>query len=287
MKLQKADTLQEIEELWQWLQKEIDSILEAIPKSYTHQYLLYYFTMKASGQEIIRETNIEVEKEAQITNETKLYTYGTDLEKFKESQEKGLELIYKLANETEKDGWVHKIEKEGGMVSSKSVNWTPITYFRGNTVVNASAKQILQLVLHKPNWYEWDPFLKEVQIIEELDEKNRYVYLLYKGMFPVLPRDIVYLQTWGEKDGSFVVYAKSTEHPKQPLKPLNECVRANVLGAGFAIKPIGPTVSLITYIPHCDLGGNIPAALSNIASVEQPLIVNAIRKSAEKQDKSN
>ncbi len=66
-----------------------------------------------------------------------------------------------------------------------------------------------------------------------------------------------------------------------PEKP--GVTRAKLLSGGWVLVPKG-RVTLVSYFVQVDLRGSIPATVTNVISVKQPLCIHYVRKAMEEED---
>lgn len=102
------------------------------------------------------------------------------------------------------------------------------------------------------NW-SWDPLWNSSKLLEQLDNHTMVLHLKYIAEVCMLKRarDFVCISHWHQqKDGSYVLVARSVEYPDCP--PTTECVRGQILTLGYLITPHpkNPNHSQVSYISH-------------------------------------
>ena len=100
-------------------------------------------------------------------------------------------------------------------------------------------------------------FERDQQFPEDHFEISRCVY---KGPWPITPRDFIILQTWFEKDGTFYYVHESINYHQKWNTPQKSYVRG-YKQIGLQFKPAEDGTYTITRITVTDPRGSVPNAL--------------------------
>mmetsp|Transcript_26540 Transcript_26540/g.44346 ORF Transcript_26540/g.44346 Transcript_26540/m.44346 type:complete len:227 (-) Transcript_26540:1139-1819(-) len=170
------------------------------------------------------------------------------------------------------------MNKKGVNISRRFFADSSVSCVKGEGVVLAPTDKVFNLIWDMSQWKSFDPNLEDAQVLETYSDNARLVYTLYKGHFPVSPRDMLTVQYMKQLgSGSYVVFCKSVNSERMPEEP--GIIRADVLRTGFIIEPSakdGGYSSSVTFISHVDLRGWIPSIFCHLVSRWQALIVNKV-----------
>lgn len=108
-------------------------------------------------------------------------------------------------------------------------------------------------------------FLSMTQI-EAINEKTKVELNCFEGVLLVSGRDICFVQTTFEWEGSHFIVARSVVHPKAPEG--KKFVRAKLIVGGWVITPIQASRCKCVYITCCDPSGDIGKRVRDYAAKE-------------------
>jgi len=174
------------------------------------------------------------------------------------------------------DGWELSKEESGVKLYTKMDQETGIKSIRGEGIVNAPAKKIMETALNVSEHTQWDNTMEEGKLVES---KNDYhvIYNVLKRIGFLTKRDVLTVfSSFHEKDGTIYAVGTSIDNLKQQENPM--FVRANVRMAGWVLKPLeeDPNSTHVTYILNCDPKGMIPKSLINWFSEQQGMNVRKL-----------
>jgi len=173
--------------------------------------------------------------------------------------------------------WSHQLEKLGVNVFQKAIDDSGLEAVKGTGTINASPKQVRDVVWSIDTRPKWDTFFDTGKVVRVF-EQDKAVLLHYKtkSSTMVWPRDFCSVTAQRENaDGSFTVVIKSVLD--ESVSEIDGNVRARCIIAGFHIEPEGSQTK-ITYIFQVDGGGWVPTAVVNLANKYQPLGIIGLRK---------
>jgi len=146
--------------------------------------------------------------------------------------------------------------------------------------------EVLGAVLENiPNYVNWIELLVESKIIKKNDEDHMIIYHRYDAMWPLDDRDcIAKVEVKRDyKTGKFTINLDSINEPLVSLK--KNTVRIPVYSAKIIIEYIDREHTKETYIGKVDLGGVIPAWLSNLLNQEIPFqMLGGLSKESQKKE---
>jgi len=181
------------------------------------------------------------------------------------------------------DGWQLSKEESGVRLYSKIDQETGLKTVRGEGIINAPAKKIMEAALNISENTLWDDTMEQGKLVET---KNNYhvIYNILKRIGFLTKRDVLTVfSSYHEKDGTIYAVGTSVENIKQQENPMY--VRANVNIAGWVLKPLeyDPNSTHVTYILSCDPKGMILKSLINWFAEQQGMNVRKLGNFVEKK----
>jgi hypothetical protein len=190
-----------------------------------------------------------------------------------------------LAQDSKESKWV-LVQKNaaGTSVYKKADDSGKRFIFKSVTEMAFDQGTILGYLWNLENKKKYDDVFAGFKIIADLDGNTQINYQTSIGMFPVQPRDFVYLAHWSVNPQSNVWVMSARTITCVKLAPLTkDCVRAEVKTGGFIIEPTEkPNVSRLTFLADADLKGSIPAFITDKLFANQPLMIDNIHKNMSK-----
>jgi hypothetical protein len=183
------------------------------------------------------------------------------------------------ARATDDSEWEHLSTDEGITVWTLEKPGEEFPGFRGQTIINASLKKVVDVMMDSSKHTEWMYQCKESSVIKELTPTHAIIYTRVKAPWPVWDRDVV-LDTVIKYNADEtavtmkfvnVAAAKSEKYRKTP----NKVIRMPSLEGFYKLREISPGKTKILYQAESDIGGSIPTWLVNIASKDLPHITLA------------
>eukprot|EP01090_Pellita_catalonica_P009316 TRINITY_DN20384_c0_g1_i1.p1 TRINITY_DN20384_c0_g1~~TRINITY_DN20384_c0_g1_i1.p1 ORF type:complete len:222 (+),score=37.95 TRINITY_DN20384_c0_g1_i1:33-698(+) len=169
--------------------------------------------------------------------------------------------------------WTFVKEEQKTKIYSKLVDGQTVPYIRGDADIEVSAFEFVNLLRDVKRRFEWDPLLDDTKVIRRPNSRGNYLYIKFKGKWPVYPRDLVLFATSQIADKEITVIAYSVEDDSTP--PISANVRADCPISAWRIteKDKGCHVK---YIAQVDLKGYVPTWVANLVGVDGPLNIRRI-----------
>lgn len=161
-----------------------------------------------------------------------------------------------------KDNWVGMRQKSETLFTLK-----------GECLIDSDPQPIIEFIREPTNKVKFD---KDIEFSEEVllvDDNLKIVYHKIKTPPVLTSRDVLFVQGIREIEGNYYIASKSIEFAGKP--PINGIIRANIIIAGYIVKPIEPGKSTLSYIMNVDPLGSIPKVVINL--VQKSQIENVLR----------
>ncbi|HEX5661502.1 MAG TPA: START domain-containing protein [Polyangiales bacterium] len=142
--------------------------------------------------------------------------------------------------------------------------------FRGQTVINASAKGVLDRMLNWREHTKWMYRCAESTLLEMIDGESAYLYNRTSAPWPVWDRDVVvkslveHTPSYSEVKVSFA----NVDYAKKP--PKDDVVRMPKLVGFYKMWQLEPNKTKVLYQVEADIGGSIPKWLAKRAARDLP-----------------
>ena len=132
--------------------------------------------------------------------------------------------------------------------------------------------------------YRKDPDMKEIDVLERLNEQTSVQYLEYKAVWPVSGRDFTNITHWRRlRNGCFIFAGFTFEYEKRP--PISGLVRAETIIGGWHLEPLENGMKTkLTYIVELDFKGSIPSFVVSQVTKKQPMQIDIIRTFLEEEE---
>ncbi|KAL4439166.1 hypothetical protein ABPG74_008941 [Tetrahymena malaccensis] len=164
--------------------------------------------------------------------------------------------------------WKIYQEKEGVKLYTREIEGQSIKMLRIETSFNASVKETCQLLFDDLEELKRskEP-VKTAEVIEEMNEKGRIVFITTKPKYFVSSREVLlYMnqEAIGQEEGVVQVQVGLDSHPN--VQPNKNAVRTTTLLAGHFIQPnqADPSKTYVIFIIHNILNGSIPEFVQNM-----------------------
>lgn len=179
--------------------------------------------------------------------------------------------------------WNLQVSKPNMQVFTAAMKHTCWNAIKAITVIKASLKNLLNLLLSDARMGEYDEMFDRHEPIHVSSCAN-IRRVMYKGVWPTTPRDFIICTTHEvQADGSVLICTISAPDSLSPIS--KDYVRGNVQISGYhiqpystqhavsmdGIRPIGPGECKVTLVAHTELGGSLPASIINCLSTNAPV----------------
>jgi hypothetical protein len=167
-------------------------------------------------------------------------------------------------------GWEVVSRKNGIIVSSKHVPDSKIKALRVNCTLNASASQIVALLLDVDAAHQWVSHTKSASLVRSVSPSEIYYYTEISMPWPLENRDFVARVRVTQNTHTKVVTVDAPAIPGWVDKK-SGIVRINRSVGHWILTPVGPNLTRVDYQLQVDPGGTIPAWLVNALSAQGPM----------------
>ena len=208
-------------------------------------------------------------------------------DEYKEMQKKAFAKLTEYLQPDSPHKW-HSLGETQGVkkwrLESKDSN---VFTMRGQTVINVSAKTIVQAIADLDSRKQWDELfdsrtLKEM--VHDGGEGNRLFVCHMKFKSPsamVWPRDFAALTGSEFSEGKAMFFSQSVQHPDIP-EDTAHYVRGQLNCSGYVVHEIEENKCLIDYIVQLDPKGWIPTVVVQSVSAQQPMTLKKLADYCEK-----
>jgi START domain len=179
-------------------------------------------------------------------------------------------LALKLIPASAQCGWKLKTEKEGIKIFTSAVPDSKVKAIKVEAYFNATASQMVALVMDVKNSTDWVYHLKSAILIKQVSPSELYYYSEVNLPWPAAHRDFVaHLIVTQNPDTKVVTIDGPAVAGFVPLK--KSIVRVNDSNGRWIITPSGNGQIKVVYTIHVDPGGSLPSWLVNMFATEGPL----------------
>lgn len=205
-------------------------------------------------------------------------------EKYLSLTEQTCQLLVKVANATEQDGWqvIGTTKDVFIMKKPPPKGAPPYNCVKGTGMVRAPPEFVLRFLKNPTNTQQLDDLLKESKIFHEVSSAIHIVQLLYKAVWPTSPREFSVMSVSGQVDEhTWVQAGLSVQDPRIP--EAKGYVRGDLVVGGYVIRSISgkPELSEVTYAVQADMKGSLPSFAVNKITESQPQCVSRLRNLVE------
>jgi hypothetical protein len=179
-------------------------------------------------------------------------------------------LLLKITIVSAQAGWKFKTEKDGIKVYTSTVSTSKFKAIKVECELNATASQMIKVLLDVSNGPEWLDHTKLCTLIKQVSPSELYYYSEVNIPWPIQHRDFVAHLTVRQNPDNKVV---TVDGPAvSGLVPIKEgIVRVRSSKSLWIITPIAKGVVKVLYTLQVDPGGYVPAWLVNLLAGEGPL----------------
>lgn len=179
-------------------------------------------------------------------------------------------LVLKLIPASAQSDWKLKIEKEGIKIYTSTVPDSKVRAIKVEADFNATASQMVALVMNIKNSTDWVYHLKSGILIKQVSPSELYYYSEVNLPWPTANRDfVVHLKVNQNQDTKVV----TIDGPAVPgFVPVQKgIVRVSDSNGRWIITPSGNDQIKVVYTIHVNPGGSLPSWLVNMFATEGPL----------------
>lgn len=155
----------------------------------------------------------------------------------------------------EEPPWQLETEDQDIRIYSRPVAGSPFLAVKAVTRITAPLQSVIDEMGDGEGCAKWRSMCKSSRILEQVSERERYVYVVLDLPWPLSDRDMV-VHSRASVDEAAQTVSVTFETVSDRLPP-QDLVRAES-SASYTIKAIEQQVVEFTYIMHTDLGGKVP-----------------------------
>jgi hypothetical protein len=178
--------------------------------------------------------------------------------------------VLKMSAASAQSGWKLSNEKEGIKIYTSVMPDSKIKAIKVECELNATAPQLVALLMDVNNAPEWVYHTKSCVLIKQVSPSELYYYSEVNLPWPAANRDFVAHLTVTQNPDTKVV---TIDGPAVPgFVPIKKgVVRIDHSNGKWIIIPSGTDQVKVEYTIHVDPGGALPSWLVNMFATEGPL----------------
>ncbi len=178
--------------------------------------------------------------------------------------------VLKLCPANAQGNWELKTDKDGIKVYVSQVTESKIKAIKVECDVNATASQLVALIMDVNTATGWVYHLKSCSLLKQVSPSGLYYYAEVNLPWPAENRDFVgHLTVTQNPDTKVVTIDGPSEQGMVPIK--TGIVRITNSFGKWVITPTGTNKINVQYTILVDPGGSIPSWLVNMFAIQGPL----------------
>lgn len=166
--------------------------------------------------------------------------------------------------------WEFVKEKDGIRVYLADEPGQAVKAYRGETILKATADEILDLLIDINNYKIWDESIYELELIEKQDENSFKYYMAYNVPWPFEDRDIC-VEVTVINDPAKSEYKVSSKSVPELIPGKEGRVRITDYWQHWSVVPLEEGKARVISEGFADPAGNTPAWLNNMVITDSPL----------------
>jgi uncharacterized membrane protein len=196
-------------------------------------------------------------------------------------------LLFAFNYASAQNDWKLNTVKDGIKVYTGSVADSKIKAIKVECEINASASQLVAVIMDINTAPEWVYHVKSAKMVKQVSPTDIYYYSEVNLPWPAANRDFVAHLTVSQNPDTRVV---TIDGPAVPgfVPAKKGIVRIDNSVGKWVITPTGPNKVYVEYSIHVDPGGSLPSWLVNMFATEAPLqIFKSLRLQLQKSSYKN
>lgn len=165
------------------------------------------------------------------------------------------------------NNWEKAKEEQGVIVYTRTVDNSPLKEFRAQTVINAPANKILDVLTNFSAYPKWVFNYEGTQQIKKISENEYIYYTIISAPWPVTNRDLV-VRFVSQKTA--YGYKITVTADNTVMNPKPDMVRMQAFRGSWELHQKGNVTEVISQV-HGDPSGMIPSWLANTIMVDGPI----------------
>jgi hypothetical protein len=168
-------------------------------------------------------------------------------------------------------GWQQDANEKGVVVTTKLDAGRSLPIFRGVSVIDAGAYDILAVLDDIGKFPEWSGNCAEAHVVKQISAFERIGYNRVHAPWPVSDRDAA-IHSWVEGSASKgEIWARFQSVDTPGAGPVDGVVRMPRLVGFYQLQVIDPGHTRVTYQVDADPGGILPDWLIKLTSSKLPI----------------
>lgn len=172
-----------------------------------------------------------------------------------------------LCGQLNANNWEKAKEDQGVVVYTRSVDNSQMKEFRAQTLINAPAHKILDVLINFAAYPQWVYNYQGTQQIKKISESEYIYYTVISAPWPVTNRDLVVRLVQQKTDYGYKITISADN---TIMKPKPDLVRMVTFKGTWELHQKGNSTEVISQI-HGDPSGMIPSWLANSIMVDGPI----------------
>jgi hypothetical protein len=193
-------------------------------------------------------------------------------------------LISCFAFAKEDERWEFVDSDEGVRTWKLEVPGRDLPGFRGQTMIDATPAQILQVMLDRESHTQWMYHCAESLLLKKIDEQQAILYNRTAAPWPVWDRDVIVLSKITKSDDGKKIDVTFQRIDSDLKKLPDRVVRMPKLSGYYKLRAKDDGKTEVTYQIESDIGGSLPAWLAQRAAKALPYeTLSRLRKRVEQR----
>lgn len=173
---------------------------------------------------------------------------------------------------SEEQGWELQRDRAGIQVYTRKVPGSPYDAVRAVTILNGiSLSSLVALLQDVPACADWADRCAEAYVLEEVNDRELYVYTHNDMPFPVSDRDVVSHALWEQDPQTLIVQMNSTAVSGR-MDAVRGRLRLTEAQANWTFRPLADGNVEVSNEAHIDPGSALPGWVTNMLLVDTPFV---------------
>ena len=192
-----------------------------------------------------------------------------------------------------KEDWKVVKKKNGIIVKSRKVPFSPLNEGKAECVINSSIEAVYDIIKDPSTYNNWFAFCAESRVIEKIDENTNIVYQVANLPFPLQDMDsiiVFHTNEMFESDQAIIEINLLPDHQAvkyhmDEITRNNNRMRVKAYYFTFFLDRISPSRTKVVYMAGGDPGAPVPKWVLNMFSSIQSLkSLEGLREEVKKRE---
>ncbi len=172
--------------------------------------------------------------------------------------------------DSEKNPWKLKINRNGIQIFNRTVEGSPIKEFMGKCVIDSSMYTIGLIMMDFPGYMEWVASCKELKKLSCKDDLNCTLYYVMDLPWPVSNRDVILKASATLQSADGTIIANCTSIVDESIPVPKGYVRLKSMYIKWILKQLPDGKTDVTFLSWADPSGQIPPFIANMSTADMP-----------------